>query len=475
MIRRSPVAYLASNLISLMGVVLVTTGAILWLMLLPSWWRGDTNPYAGILGTVAFPLVCFAGLALIPMGVWYHDRKRRLAGETGALLPKGGDLRKLLIFVGLTSFVNLAIGSQFLYSAVSYMDSDSFCGKACHVMEPEFTAYSNSPHAHVGCVECHIGAGAPSLIRAKISGTRQLYGVVFHNYSTPIPAPVKTLRPARDTCQHCHSPQVYVGQKFFVHTEYGLDEENAPSATVALLKVGGGTWNGTVGIHGAHVNRASHISYIASDAKRQAIAQVTYTAPDGKVTVYNSTDAPAKPAALAAGEHREMDCLDCHNRPAHTFQVPERALDLAMTQGSISAKLPFIKKQALDALKHVYTDRDRAHREIAATLENFYRAKYPQTYAQDQALVKTAVTHVQAIYAQNVFPEMKVSWGTYPNNLGHTDTAGCFRCHDGNHSSADGRTISNDCATCHDLLAVSEKDPKILTDLGLKPAPASKP
>ena len=157
MIRRSPVTYLASNLISLMGVVLVTTGAILWLMLLPSWWRGDTNPYAGILGTIVFPLVCFAGLALIPIGVWYHDRKRRLAGEAGALLPKGGELRKLLVFVGLTSFVNLVIGSQFLYSAVSYMDSDSFCGKACHVMEPEFTAYLNSPHARVGCVECHIG------------------------------------------------------------------------------------------------------------------------------------------------------------------------------------------------------------------------------------------------------------------------------------------------------------------------------
>jgi len=128
-------------------------------------------------------------------------------------------------------------------------------------------------------------------------------------------------------------------------------------------------------------------------------------------------------------------------------------------------------KQALDALKRVYPDRGTAGREIAATLDNFFRAKYPRIYAQDQALVKTAIAHVQGIYAQNVFPEMKVTWGTYPNDLGHTDAPGCFRCHDGNHSSVDGRTISNDCATCHDLLAVSEKDPKILTDLGLKPVP----
>ena len=340
-------------------------------------------------------------------------------------------------------------------------------------MEPEFTAYSNSPHARVGCVECHIGAGAPSLIQSKISGTRQLFAVAFHRYPTPIPAPVKTMRPARDTCQRCHSASVYGGQKFFVHTEYALDEANAPATTVALLKIGGRAWNRTVGIHGAHVNSASHISYIATDEKRQTIAQVTYTAPDGKVTVYNSTDAPAKPEALASGEHRAMDCLDCHNRPAHTFQGPERALDRALTEGSISPQLPFIKKQALAALQHVYADRNTAQREIASTLDNFYRTNYPQTYAQDQALMKTAIGHVQSIYAQNVFPEMKVTWGTYPNNLGHTDTPGCFRCHDGNHSSAGGRTISNDCAACHDLLAVSEKDPKILTDLGLKPAPTT--
>jgi hypothetical protein len=85
--------------------------------------------------------------------------------------------------------------------------------------------------------------------------------------------------------------------------------------------------------------------------------------------------------------------------------------------------------------------------------------------------LKNATAAVQSIYAQNIFPEMKITWGTYPNNLGHTDFPGCFRCHDGNHASADGRTISNDCATCHDLLAVSEKNPKILTDLGMNPPP----
>ncbi len=470
MLRRSPVAYLASNLISLLGVVLVTTGGILWLMLLPSWWRDEMNhPYAGILANMALPVLFFGGLALIPIGVWHHNHKRHLAGETGPILPRGGDLRRLLIFVGLTTFVNLVIGSQLLYSAVSYMDSDSFCGKACHtVMQPEFTAYSNSPHARVACVECHIGPGAPWFVKAKISGANQVFAVLFHTYPRPIPSPVQALRPARDTCERCHWPQRFAGEKFFVHTEYSPDEQNAPATTVALMKIGGRTFSGTVGIHGAHVNATGHMEYVATDQHRQVIPQVTYTAPDGKVTVYNSTDTPVKPEDLAKGEHRSMDCMDCHNRPTHIFELPERAVDVAMTQGSISPKLPFIKKQALEAIKREYPDRATAHTQIAAALENFYQAKYPQSYAQDLSLIKAAVTSVQAIYERNVFPEMKISWGTYPSNLGHTDSPGCFRCHDGNHSSADGRSISNDCATCHDLLAVGEKDPKILTDLGMK-------
>jgi NapC/NirT cytochrome c family, N-terminal region len=468
MFRRLRIAYLASNWTSLLGVVLVTTGGILWLMLLPAWWRDEMNhPYAGILANLVLPVLFFGGLALIPLGIWRHSRKRRLAGETGPLAPRGGDLRKLFIFVGLTTFVNLVIGSQFLYSAVAYMDSDAFCGKACHtVMQPEYTAYSNSPHARVGCVECHIGPGAPWFVKAKISGVRQLFAVVSHTYHRPIASPVEALRPARDTCEHCHWPGFFTGQKFFVHTEYASDEQNTPATTVASMKIGGRNWSGTVGIHGAHVNAAGHMEYVAVD-HRQSIPEVTYTAPDGKVTIYKATDAPVKPEALAKGEHRVMDCMDCHNRPAHSFHLPERALDLAMAQGSISSKLPFIKKQALEALKRDYADRDTAQREIAASLDGFYKANYQAIYSQDLILIKNSIAGVQGIYERNVFPEMKITWGTYPNNLGHTDSPGCFRCHDGNHSSADGRTISNDCSTCHDLLAVGEKDPKILTDLGM--------
>jgi hypothetical protein len=208
------------------------------------------------------------------------------------------------------------------------------------------------------------------------------------------------------------------------------------------------------------------VEYTATDNRRETIPEVVYTAEDGKVTVYRAKDAKPTQGQLASGEHRRMDCLDCHNRPAHTFELPERAVNSAMSHGSISPKLPFIKKESVAALRKEYPDQQTALREIASYLGGAYRQKYPQA---DAAALKTAVDTVQTIYARNVFPEMKIGWGTYPNHLGHTDTPGCFRCHDGTHTSSDGRTISNDCATCHEMVAMEEKDPRILTELGAGP------
>ena len=233
-----------------------------------------------------------------------------------------------------------------------------------------------------------------------------------------------------------------------------------------LMKVGGRTWRGSVGIHGVHVDENARMVYTATDRQRQQIPQVTYTAPDGKVTVYNSTSAKVSAADLSRGEKRTMDCIDCHNRPTHAYQLPERAVDLAMARGQISPALPFVKKEAVSILRRDYPDRDTGVREIAGAFDKFYRTNYPAVYSSNAAAVKTASAAIQTIYLNNIFPDMKVTWGTYPNNLGHMDFPGCFRCHDGDHQSADGRTIPNDCATCHDLLAVDEKDPKVLQGLG---------
>jgi nitrate/TMAO reductase-like tetraheme cytochrome c subunit len=369
--------------------------------------------------------------------------------------------------VAVVTAANLVIGSQLTYRAVTYMDTDAFCGQACHkVMMPEYTSYLNSSHARVACAECHIGAGASFYVKSKLAGVGQLVAVTFDTYPRPIPHPVENLRPARETCEQCHWPQRFEGNKFFVHTEYASDEQNSATTNVALVKIGGSNFTGGVGIHGAHVGTRGQMEYIALD-HRQTIPQVTYTDSNGKATVFKATDVKVKPEDLAKGERRGMDCMDCHNRPTHAFQLPERALDAAMTQGSISPKLPFIKKEALLALRHDYPDRETAAREISVFLENFYRSGYPQILASNEASLRNAIGAVQSIYARNIFPEMKITWGTYPNNIGHTDFPGCFRCHDGNHTSADGRTISNDCATCHDLVAVGEKNPKILAEIGM--------
>lgn len=476
--RVAPLVYLANNWISLTGVVIVTTATVFWLFLLPFTLRGEiTHPYIGILIFLLLPAVFILGLLLIPIGIALHRRRDKARGLAPAAFPplnwQNLEFRRLLLFIGVTTFLNLVIASQLAYSAVTYMDSTAFCGLTCHrVMNPEYTSHENSPHARVDCAACHIGPGASWFVRSKLSGTGQVFYTLFNTYPRPIPAPVENLRPARETCEQCHWPQRFTGDKVQVHTTYAQDEGNSATTTVLLMKVGGRAWNGTVGIHGAHLADNTNITYISTDRQRQNIPQVVYTDASGKQTVYNSTDAKPTPEELARGEHRTMDCVDCHNRPTHTFQLPDRALDDAMSTGNISSTLPYIKKEGLAVLKQEYPDRDAARRQIAASLTAFYQSKYPQLYAQDRKRVDEAIAAVQNIFARNVFPDMKITWGTYANNLGHMDAPGCFRCHDGNHASADGRTIPNDCGTCHELKAVDEKNPPILSDLGIAPAQA---
>ena len=474
--RIAPLVYLSNNWISLVGVIVVTTATVFWLFLLPFSLRGEiTHPYIGILIFLLLPAFFIFGLVLIPVGILLRRHRDRARGRTPASFPEinwqNHDFRRLVLFIGVTTLLNLAIASQLAYGAVSYMDSTTFCGLACHrVMIPEYTSHENSSHARVDCAECHIGAGASWFVRSKLSGTSQVFYTIFNTYPRPIPAPVENLRPARETCEQCHWPQRFTGDKVMVHTSYAADEQNSATTTVLLMKVGGRAWNGTVGIHGAHLADKTSISYIATDRERQTIPQITYTEPNGKQTVFNDTTSKFTPEALAKGEHRTMDCVDCHNRPTHTFQLPERALDTAMSSGNISPALPFIKKEALAALKKTYPDRDAAKHQIKEALTTFYQGRYPQIYAQNRSQIYAAITAVQEIYARNIFPEMKITWGTYLNNLGHMDSLGCFRCHDGNHTSAGGKTIPNDCDSCHELKAVDEKNPAILSDFGIAPA-----
>lgn len=465
----SPLVYLSSNWISLIGVVLVTAATVTWMVFLPITIRGGImHPYFGMVVYLILPGVFILGLLLIPIGIWWNRARRKAKGILPTVFPpldlQNPELRRLLAFIGFTTFLNIIIASQFSYSAVTYMDSTTFCGQTCHVvMKPEFTAHQRSPHSRVECVSCHIGPGASWFVRSKLSGTGQVFAVLLNNFPRPIPAPVHNLRPARETCETCHWPQKFDEDRLRDIASYGSDEQNTLTHTVLLLHLGGGA--SRIGIHGRHLGEGVTVRYYAADEKRDNIPYVEYTSA-GKTTVYAAAGAKAPdPAQL-----RVMDCIDCHNRPTHIFQLPERAMDQALALGEISPTLPFIKKQGVEILKQTYPTTADAEAKIPAAVETYYRTSFPQVYAQRKEDVTQAGKGVLAVFERNVFPEMKVTWGTYSNNLGHTDFPGCFRCHDESHTSPDGKTITQDCSACHNLLASDEKNPKILVDLGLEPA-----
>ncbi|MGB8494925.1 MAG: NapC/NirT family cytochrome c [Candidatus Acidiferrum sp.] len=467
--------FLSQNVISLIGVVLTTSTAVTMI----AFWiydfmlQGPPHPYVGILIFLILPGLFVFGLLLIPLGILLRRKKLRGAGELPMAYPeidlRVPVVRSGLLFIGIATVLNILIFTFASYQGVAYMDTTTFCGQTCHtVMQPEFSAYQNSPHARVNCVECHIGPGAGWFVKSKLSGVRQVFAVTFKTYSRPIPSPVKYLRPARETCEQCHWPQRFSGDKFIVKTDYKDDEKNTPETTALVLKIGGRTWQGSVGIHGRHLDEGSRIRYIATDEQRQVIPVVYYTDDKGKTVEYVSTDIKVSKEQLAKSEKRVMDCIDCHNRPTHAFELPESAVDLRIYRGLISAELPFIKKKAVELLKADYPDRDTAQKKIVEGVTSYYRSTYPDIYNTKRALVEQSAGNVAGIYMQNIFPDMKVTWGVHPNNLGHNDFPGCFRCHDGSHTSADGQTISNDCSACHNLLAVQEENPKVLTDLGMK-------
>ncbi len=470
-----PAFYLGNNAPTLLGAVLTTSAAITLL----SFWvfeivkGGPVHPYAGIVFFLILPGVFVAGLVLIPLGALWRQHRLRTHGKLPETYPhvdfRSPIIRQALWLVSLATFMNFAILGTASYRGVEYMDSVQFCGQTCHtVMEPEFTAYLNSPHSRIACVQCHIGPGASWFVRSKFSGVRQVFAVTLHTYSRPIPSPVRQLRPARETCEQCHWPQKFTGDKFLARTKYSDDEKNTPLTTVLVLKIGGLTWQGAVGIHGRHLNKTERISYVSTDGRRQVIPQVSYIDDTGRTVEFASSEVKPTPEQLARDERRVMDCMDCHNRPTHAFQMPERAVDQQMSEGRISPLLPFVKKKAVELLRAEYPDRETARTKILAALNEFYRTNYANVYREHRALAETSGEQVAAIYLRNIFPEMRITWGTHPNNLGHEDFLGCFRCHDGNHASTDGRMITNDCNACHTILAMEDPNPKVLADLGMK-------
>ncbi|MBX7258475.1 MAG: cytochrome C [Candidatus Hydrogenedentes bacterium] len=471
--------FLGRNTVTILGATVTTISAITIFVLFSLELSGILmSPYLGIITFVVMPAGFIFGLILILLGtLWQHRRDQKLGKEarpTGDVpLPKldfnSPKTRQVAGMVLFLSLANLFIVGATSYQSVVYMDSAEFCGKVCHtVMEPESVAHAASPHGRVECVACHIGPGAPWFVKSKLSGVGQLFAVTFNTYEHPIPTPVENLRPSRDTCEQCHWPAKFTGDRLRVIKKYGDDDANSPTYTALLMHIGGGS-NQNHGIHSWHIDPRRETTYVSVDRQRQEIALVRVKEPDGSISEFKMQGTEYTPEQLAQGETRIMDCIDCHNRPTHVFDLPGPAMDKALTQGLIDATLPGIKRVGVEALQAAKGEDKAADLDgISQKLETHFRETFADTYDANADRVKKAIDEVQGIYKRNVFPAMDVTWGTYINNIGHTDFPGCFRCHDGNHTTDDGRTISQDCTLCHGVLAMEEENPQVLSDLGIQ-------
>jgi hypothetical protein len=464
--RNRPVLVMvASHWLSMIGLFLVATALITWLFVLPLHVRGRVaNPYIGIVVFVVVPIMFLAGLVFVPWGI-YLARRRVRAQLADAIVDRTVALRRLGMFLGLTALINVLVGTQVTYRAVEQMESVQFCGQACHVMTPQSKSHMVSPHARVPCVECHVGEGASGWVESKAAGTRQLIEVAFNTYPRPVPSALASGRlvPSRETCEHCHWPEKFAATRLRVISKFAEDASNTETQTVLMMMVGGSR---SGGIHGKHFRPGTEIRFAAADPQRQQIPWVEYRdATTGETRVYRSGEVSQQ--AESASTRVVMQCVDCHNRPTHTFAGPERELDLAFAGGWLPTTLPFLKKKSLEALKATYTSSEEAARKIPDAIVSYYKQSHPEVYAARTADVQGAGRYVAEIYGRNVFPDLNVTWGTYPNNLGHESSPGCFRCHDGLHTSADGKTITQDCSACHEAVAIEEASPEVLKTLGL--------
>jgi hypothetical protein len=467
-----PLWYLGNNRLSQIGIAVTTASAVTLITLFTTGFFGvKVGPYGGILAILVLPAMFLAGLALIPLGMVRRRRRDVRAGRLPADFPpvdlRSPATRETLLFVVVASGVNLILFLAATYRGVHVMESVEFCGRTCHtVMQPEHTAYQATSHARVPCVSCHIGPGAPWFVRSKISGAYQVVAVAFDLYPRPIPTPIDNLRPSRDTCEQCHWPEKFVGDRLVVRSHFSDDELAAETKTVLLMHIGGidPLSGAPLGNHGVHVQPGAEIHYLASDERRQEIAYVRYRRPDGEVAEYFAGGkAPAVPVPEAS--LRLMDCIDCHNRPSHAFQLPEAALDAALAAGRLDRSLPYVRKTGLELLRAEYASHEEAAAAIRNGLRRFYETRYPAVLAERRTSVDAAADQLVGIHARNIFPAMRVTWGTYPNNIGHEASPGCFRCHDGNLKTRTGGAIRADCEACHAMLAFEDPDPEVLKQL----------
>ncbi len=465
----------ANNPLTIIGIGLTTLSSLVILTFFVVELFGELhNPYIGLFAYVAMPAVFVLGLVLIPIGMW---RRRHTLIKGGATeieksrFPKldfnDPKIRRAAIIVIALTAINAVIFGSSSFLAVEKMETVEFCGETCHtVMQPEFTAYQQSPHSRVACVECHIGPGASWFVKSKLDGLRQVWHTVIDNYPRPVGTPLKALRPARETCEQCHWPGKHHGDKLRVIVRHATNEANTPSYTAMLLKTGGG--NLDIGRHGGihwwHIESDNVIRYIAGDERRESIVWVELTTADGEVRTY-TRDGDELPEDVE-GQARTMDCIDCHNRPTHMFSPPPKAIDWILETHPELLELPYFKKQAVIAIEGDYETHADGVETVRAGMLEFYADEFPEVVANQSELVAAGADLAARVYGRITFPEMDTNWETHPNHIGHDDFPGCWRCHDDEMATADGEhVIPMDCENCHVFLVEDAPEPPDLAAL----------
>ncbi len=345
----------------------------------------------------------------------------------------------------------VVVGAVVVVAAAFYFDhvteGDWFCGALCHPNRPQGIAHEESPHASVECGTCHIGPGLWPKVEAKILGIAELVSLIANSYDRPTELPVERLKPADVICEQCHWPEKEYPERVHLISRFAEDENNTETQTIMSVYIGD---RNQAEAAGAHWHVENTVWYASTDELHQEIPWVAVEEEDGALVEYIDRGSDLSADELRALSREEMDCLDCHNRAAHQFRNPELVLDEALADGRIDAELPFVKREAIALLSGSYPSQEEGI-ERMADLADFYRSEYPTTYESMSASVESAVEALEEIYHTTVFPEMNLTWDVYADNLGHSESPGCFRCHDGDHVAAVGDSIPQDCTTCHSL------------------------
>jgi len=431
------------------------------------------NTNLGLFIYIILPGFMVFGLLLIPTGMFFERRRIRKGKEQGESRLPLIDLndkrhRNAFVIFTVSTIILLFFSTLGSFRAFHMTESVEFCGTLCHqVMEPEYTAYQNSPHANVTCVECHVGSGASWYVKSKLSGLHQVYAVTFNNYPRPVPTPLHDLRPARETCEKCHWPQKFYARTLQTNKYFLADSSNSEWDVILQMKTGP-EYSGlgfNEGIHW-HINPSVDIEYISDNDKRENINYVKYTnKTNGEVTIYKNVDNPVTDSVLAMGQTRTMDCIDCHNRPSHNYNSPTVYIDKALLTGSVSKKIPFVKKVAMEVLKQTFSSKDSALLMIKDSIISYYKSGYNDFYTKNSDLIGSSITSIQNAFSQNTFPKMKVTYDVYPEHIGHLESNGCFRCHNNTFKSDNGRTITKDCNLCHSIVGQGKPGSMQLTSV----------